>query len=93
MVLRYDLYSLIQYFKKNRRCTDAEAKEVVTNIANSKDMAAKADIKDIATKEYIKAEIAKLGTRLVKQMYAGAGIIIVVNTAAVGIIVALIAKL
>ncbi len=50
-----------------------EAKEAATSVASSKDMATKADIKDMATKR----DLAELETRLVKQMYAAVGIIIV----------------
>ncbi len=86
--------ALYNILRKVDGVTDAEAKEALANIADSKDMATKADIKDMATKadikdmatkEYIKAEIANLETRLVKQIYAVAGIIIVVNIASVGL--------
>ena len=52
-----------------------EAKEAVTDVANSK---------EVATKEYIKAEIANLETRLTNRIYAVAGVII----AAVGLMLA-----
>ncbi|MXX98508.1 MAG: hypothetical protein F4Y58_01180 [Gammaproteobacteria bacterium] len=51
-----------------------EAKEAVADITSSQDMATKADLK---------AGLAELETRLVKQMYAVAGIII----AAVGLMI------
>ena len=57
------------------------AKEAVADVANSKDMATRSDIKDMATK----VDLANLETRLVKQIYAVAGIIIVANIAAVGL--------
>ena len=57
------------------------AKEAVADVASSKDVATKSDIKEMATK----TDIAKLETRLVKQIYAVAGIIIVANIAAVGL--------
>ncbi len=44
-----------------------EAKEAVTDVASSR---------DVATKEYLKAEIANLETRLTNRIYAVAGIII-----------------
>ena len=53
-----------------------EAKEAVADVASSKDVATKADLK---------AGLAELETRLVKQMHAVAGIIIIVNVAAVGL--------
>ena len=53
-----------------------EAKEAVADVANSKDVVTKADLK---------AGLAELETRLVKQMYAVAVIIIIVNVAAVGL--------
>ena len=48
--------ALYNILRKVDGVTNAEAKEAVANIADSK---------DIATKEYIKAEIANLETRLV----------------------------
>ena len=62
-----------------------EAKEAVADVANSKDVATKSDIKNMATK----VDLANLETRLVKQMYAVAGIIIVVNIAAIGLMLRL----
>ena len=73
--------ALYNILRKVDGVTDAEAKEAVTNIANSKEVATKSDI--MSTKEYIKAEIAELETRLTGQMYAVAGIII----AAVGLMI------
>ena len=52
----------------------AEAKEAVAGVASSREM---------ATKEYIKAEIANLETRLTNRIYAVAGVII----AAVGLMI------
>ena len=71
--------ALYNILRKVDGVTDAKAKEAVINIADSKDMATKADIKDMATK----TDLANLETRLTKQMYAVAGIII----AAVGLII------
>ena len=73
--------ALYDILRKVDGVTDAEAKEAVTNIANSKEVATKSDI--MSTKEYIKAEIAELETRPTGQMYAVAGIII----AAVGLMI------
>ncbi len=53
-----------------------KAKEAVADVASSKDVVTKADLK---------AGLAELETRLVKQMYAVAVIIIIVNVAAVGL--------
>ena len=64
------------------------AKEAAVDVASSKDVATKSDIKEMATKSDIaevKTDIAELETRLVKQIYAVAGIIIVANIAAVGL--------
>ena len=52
-----------------------EAKEAVADIAGTK---------EVATKEYIKAEIANLETRLTNRIYAVAGVII----GAVGLMIA-----
>ena len=67
--------------------TKSDIKDIATK-SDIKDMATKSDIKDMATKADIaevKTEIAELETRLVKQIYAVAGIIIVVNIAVVGL--------
>ena len=53
-----------------------EAKETVADVASSE---------DVVTKAELKAGLAELETRLVKQMYAVAGVIIIVNVAAVGL--------
>ena len=71
--------ALYNILRKVDGVTDAEAKEAVTNIADSKEVATKADIKDMATK----TDLANLETRLTRQMYAVAGIII----AAVGLMI------
>ena len=78
------LYNIL---KRVDGVTDAEAREVADNIASSKEVATKADIKDMATKADIKISLAQFEMRLVekmiereerlvKQMYAIAGIII-----------------
>ncbi len=72
--------ALYNILRKVDGVTDAEAKEAVANIADSKEVATKADLE---------TELANLEVRLVKQMYAVGGIVI----ASVGIIVALIVKL
>ena len=72
--------ALYNILRKVDGVTDAEAKEAVANIADSKDVATKADLE---------TGLANLEVRLVKQMYAVGGVVI----AAVGIIVALIVKL
>ena len=72
--------ALYNILRKVDGVTDAEAKEAVANIAESKDVATKADLE---------TGLANLEVRLVKQMYAVGGVVI----AAVGIIVALIVKL
>ena len=55
------------------------AKEAVADVASSKEVATKSDIAEVKT------DIAELETRLVKQIYAVAGIIIVVILAAIGL--------
>ncbi len=75
--------ALYNILRKIPDVSDAEAKEAVAGVASSREMATKADIKDMATKEYIKAEIANLETRLTNRIYAVAGIII----AAVGLMI------
>ena len=72
--------ALYNILRKVDGVTNAEAKEAVANIADSKEVATKADLE---------TELANLEVRLVKQMYAVGGIVI----ASVGIIVALIVKL
>ena len=57
--------------------TDGEAKEVIADIASLKDVTTKSDL------VRIEKIIAELETRLTRQMYAVAGIVI----AAVGVIV------
>ena len=54
--------------------TDDEAKEAIADIASSKEAATKADL-------------VELEIRLIKQIYAVAGIIIVVVIAAVGLMI------
>ena len=66
------LYNLLRRIPD---ATDDEVEKAVNDVASSK---------DIATKEYIKAEIANLETRLTNRIYAVAGVII----AAVGLMVA-----
>ena len=75
--------ALYNILRKIPDVSDAEAKEAVAGVASSREMATKADIKDMATKEYIKAEIANLETRLTNRIYMVAGIII----AAVGLMI------
>ena len=53
-----------------------EAKEAVADVASNKDVVTKVDL-------------ANLETRLVKHMYAAAGIIIIVNVAATGLMLRL----
>ena len=64
------LYNLL---KRIPEATDYEVEKAVSDVASSKDVATKSDL-------------AELETRLVKQMYAVAGIVI----AAVGLIVTLV---
>ena len=71
--------ALYNIFKKIPGITDDEVKEAVDDVASAKEVATKADIKDMATKKDVadlKTEIAELETRLVRQMYAIAGIVI-----------------
>lgn len=58
--------------------TSEEAEKAVAEVASSKDVATKADLK---------TGLAELETRLVKQMYAIATIIIIVNISAVGLMI------
>ncbi len=70
--------ALYNTLRKINGVSDAEAKEAVADVASSK---------EVATKEYIKAEIANLEarviekmatleTRLTRQMYGAVGIIL-----------------
>ena len=79
------LYNLL---KRIPNATDDEVEKAVTDVASTKDVATKADVarvdKTIAElKAETKADIANLETRLTKQIYAVAGIII----AAVGLMI------
>ena len=65
--------ALYNTLRKIPDVSDNEAKEAVADVASTKDVATKSDL-------------AELETRLVKQMYAVAGIVI----AAVGLIVTLV---
>ena len=65
------LYNLL---RKIPDATDDEAKEAIADIASSKEVATKADLK---------TSLAELEIRLIKQIYAVAGIII----AAVGLMI------
>ena len=67
--------ALYNTLKKIPDVSDDEAKEAVANVASSR---------EVATKEYIKAEMANLETRLTNRIYAVAGVII----AAVGLMMA-----
>ena len=71
------LYNLL---KRIPDATDDEVEKAVTDIASSKEMATKADIKDMATKADLKTGLAEQETRLIRQMYAVAGIIIAAIT-------------
>ena len=55
-----------------------EAKEVVVDIANAK---------EVATKSDLKTGLASLKADLIERIYAVAGVIIIVNTAAVGLMI------
>ena len=66
------LYNIL---KRVKGVSDAEAKEVATSVASSKEVATKADIEDMATK----ADIAKLEAQLTWRM-------VVIGLAIVGII-------
>ena len=67
--------ALYDTLRKIPDVSDTEAKEAVADIANSKEVVTKADLK---------AEIANLETRLTNRIYAVAGVII----AAVGLMMA-----
>ena len=66
--------ALYNTLRKIPEVSDDEAKEAVANIASEKDVATKTDL-------------LKLEIRLVKQMYMVAGVIILVNIAAVGLMI------
>ena len=67
------LYDLLRRIPE---VSNDEAKNAVVDIASAKDVATKSDIKDMATKSDLDMGLAKLETRLVKQMYSMAGLII-----------------
>ena len=55
-----------------------EAKEAVVDIANAK---------EVATKSDLKTGLASLKADLIERIYAVSGVIIIVNTAAVGLMI------
>ena len=74
--------------------TDNEAKEAVSDIANSKEVATKSDIKDMATKSDLAEletkvieKISDQETRLTKLIYSVAAINIGVVISAVGLMI------
>ncbi len=73
--------ALYNTLRKIPEVSDDEAKEAVADIANSKEVVTKADLKA----EIVRVEktIAELETKLTRQMYATAGVII----AAVGLMI------
>ncbi len=70
--------ALYNTLRKIDGVSDAEAKEAVTNIANAKDVATKADL--IAEIEKLKGSIVKIETEL-KYMRWVLGLIFVMNVA------------
>ena len=80
--------ALYDTLRKIPEVSDAEAKEAVADIASSKEVATKADIAELKAEtktEIVRVEktIAELETKLTRQMYAVAGVII----AAVGLMI------
>ena len=73
--------ALYNILRKIDGVSDDEAKEAVADVANSKEVATKADLKAEIAK--VDKAIAELEARLIKQIYAVAGIII----AAVGLMI------
>ena len=73
--------ALYNTLRKIPEVSDDEAREAVADIANSKEVVTKADLKA----EIVRVEktIAELETKLTRQMYATAGVII----AAVGLMI------
>ena len=65
------LYNLL---KRIPDATDKEIEKAVADVANSKEVATKTDI------EKLKTGMSELETRLIRQMYAVAGIIIAAIT-------------
>ncbi len=71
--------ALYNTLRKIPEVSDAEAKEAAAGVASSKDVATKTDIKDMATKvdiAEVKAEIAKLETRMTWKL-VGIGVVII----------------
>ena len=66
--------ALYNALRKIPELSDAEAKEAIADVASSREVATKGDL-------------AELETRLIKQIYAVAGVIIVVIIAAVGLMI------
>ena len=73
--------ALYNTLRKIPDVSDAEAKEAVADIANSKEVATKADLANLETR--VIEKMANLETRLTRQMYGVAGVII----AAVGLMI------
>ncbi|MXX98507.1 MAG: hypothetical protein F4Y58_01175 [Gammaproteobacteria bacterium] len=59
------LYNLL---KRIPDATDDEVEKAVADVAHSNDVATKADIKDMATKNYIDVAIAQLEARMTWKM-------------------------
>ena len=80
--------ALYDILKKILEVSDTQAKEAVTDIASLREVATKADIVELKSEtkmEIVRVEktIAELETKLTRQMYAVAGVII----AAVGLMI------
>ena len=66
--------ALYNMLRKIPEVSDDEAKEAVADIANSKEVATKADLAQLETR--LIEKMAEQETKLTKQMYAMAGVII-----------------
>ena len=84
--------TLYKILKRIPDTTDAEAEEVANDVVSVKEVATKDDIKDMVKEidlSKVKGELIETirtqETRLIKQMYASAGIIIAAVSIIVGI--------
>ncbi|MBC6414605.1 MAG: hypothetical protein GDA45_06975 [Chromatiales bacterium] len=76
------LYNLL---KRIPDATDEEIEKAVADFAVSKEVSTKADLANLETR--VIEKVATLEAKLTRQMYAVGGVIIIVNTAVIGLMI------
>ena len=76
------LYNLL---KRIPDATDEEIEKAVADFAVSKEVSTKADLANLETR--VIEKVANLEAKLTRQMYAVGGVIIIVNTAVIGLMI------